>query len=159
MISSGEHEKTDQHVADASEESDHRTLDSFFDMIPIGFYQFKIIFLLGLANSSDAAEILAMSYINSETGWNDGFLSAAVFAGMLLGGLFAGMLADRLGRKPTLLIGLIMNAVAGVLSAGMPTAGALAAVRFVAGIGIGGTVPSIFTLAAELMPQQKEDFS
>ena len=46
-----------------------------------------------------------------------GVLSASVFVGMLLGGLVAGSVADRIGRKPCLLISLIINAVFAILSA------------------------------------------
>ena len=35
-----------------------------------------------------------------------GFLSAAIFIGMLFGGLLCGMIADRLGRRPCLLLSL-----------------------------------------------------
>lgn len=58
---------------------------------------------LGVANSSDASEILCLSYILSDVNFeasilngNDGgSLAAAVFFGMLVGGLLVGTM----GRK------------------------------------------------------------
>jgi VNT family MFS transporter (synaptic vesicle glycoprotein 2) len=121
-----------------------------------------IILSLGVANSSDASEILCISYILSDAAfeehmmedkaWKGSLLAAAVFFGMLLGGLFIGSLGDWFGRRPILMLGLMCNSVAGVLSAFAPDVLSLALLRCVAGIGIGTTVPPLFTLATELAP-------
>ena len=79
-------------------------------------------------------------------------LSAAVFIGMLFGGLLCGILSDAIGRKPCLLYSLTLNLIAGVASAFTPNITWLIVCRVVAGIGIGGSVPSVFTLGAELFP-------
>lgn len=81
-------------------------------------------------------------------------LSAAVFIGMLFGGLLCGILSDRIGRKPCLLYSLALNTVAGLASAFTPNIAWLIVCRVVAGIGIGGSVPSVFTLGAELFPSR-----
>ena len=144
-----------------------RNLDDFlensFQQTRIGLQQWKywcIMLSLGVANSSDASEILCLSYIlSNETfsehmlqGQSGGGLAAAVFFGMLVGGLFIGTLGDWFGRKPMLLVGLSCNVVAGLLSAVAPTVGVMSVLRCVAGIGIGATVPPLFTLATELAP-------
>ena len=79
-------------------------------------------------------------------------LAAAVFLGMLLGGLFIGSLGDWFGRRPVLMLGLVCNSLAGVLSAFAPDSFSLAMLRCIAGVGIGTTVPPLFTLATELAP-------
>lgn len=144
-----------------------RSLDSFlehaFQQTQIGLNQWKywsIMLCLGIANSSDASEILCLSYILSDKAFDEnmlqgnpgGVLAAAVFFGMLVGGLFVGTLGDWFGRKPVLLAGLSCNAVAGMLSAVAPTATIMSILRCVAGIGIGATVPPLFALATELAP-------
>lgn len=129
------------------------------------FTQWKywgLMLSLGMANSSDASEILCISYILSdrefnehilqESAWRGGLLAAAVFLGMLIGGLFIGTLGDWLGRRPMLLVGLLCNTIAGVLSAAAPDALTLSFLRCIAGIGIGATVPPLFTLVTELAP-------
>jgi MFS family permease len=132
-------------------------------------YRYWLIFLsLGLANSSDASEILCLSYILSEKrfedvilhdeAWRKSLLAAAVFLGMLMGGLFVGALGDWHGRRPMLLVGLTTNSVAGLLSALATDAISLSALRLVAGIGIGATVPPLFTLCSELAPPADRGF-
>lgn len=147
--------------------SDHRNLDEFletaFQQSRIGLRQWKywcVMLSLGVANSSDASEILCLSYILSEKSFSEqilqdksgGGLAASVFFGMLVGGLFIGTLGDWFGRKPVLLAGLGCNIVAGLLSALAPSVGFLSILRCIAGIGIGATVPPLFTLATELAP-------
>lgn len=71
---------------------------------------------------------------------------------MLFGGLLCGVLSDAIGRKPCLMYSLILNLVAGLASAFTPNIAWLIVCRVVAGVGIGGSVPSVFTLGAELFP-------
>mmetsp|Transcript_10769 Transcript_10769/g.25668 ORF Transcript_10769/g.25668 Transcript_10769/m.25668 type:complete len:673 (-) Transcript_10769:72-2090(-) len=130
-----------------------------------------IILSLGVANSSDASEILCISYILSDEQFQKdilrsqgsggeesgginrgGLLAAAVFFGMLIGGLIVGTMGDWIGRRPMLLLGLGCNAVAGVISAFAPDVLTLSFLRCIAGVGIGATVPPLFTLATELAP-------
>lgn len=138
-------------------------LEKAFQQTRIGARQWKfwgIILCLGVANSSDASEILCLSYILSDEafeanivkGRTGGVLAASVFFGMLLGGLFIGTLGDWFGRKPTLLVGLSCNVCAGILSAFAPTIAILSLLRCLAGVGIGATVPPLFTLVTELAP-------
>ncbi|CAB9501254.1 Synaptic vesicle glycoprotein [Seminavis robusta] len=132
-------------------------------------YQYWLIMLaLGISNSSDASEILCLSYILSDptfedkmlldSNWRGGMLAAAVFLGMLMGGLIVGTLGDFLGRRPMLMLGLNINMIAGILSACSPNVFVLTGLRMIAGVGIGATVPPLFTLVAELAPPSKRGF-
>lgn len=72
--------------------------------------------------------------------------------GLLLGSLCAGLLGDRLGRKPTL-IGCV--AVLGVFSLLAGLAGSplqLAVLRFLTGLGLGGGIPLAIALASDFAP-------
>lgn len=93
-----------------------------------------------------------------DSNWRGGMLAAAVFAGMLMGGLIVGTLGDWKGRRPMLIFGLCLNMVAGILSALSPNVIVLAFIRMVAGVGIGATVPPLFTLVAELAPPSERGF-
>lgn len=93
------------------------------------------------------------------------------YAGMMVGGLVAGFVGDRLGRRAALLgsmwgFGLLTVAAAfigtpsmlwfqrlldGVGLGGDPTS-ALTVLRFLAGIGLGGAMPNAAALAAEYVP-------
>lgn len=85
-------------------------------------------------------------------------MAAAVFLGMLLGGLLLGTLGDWVGRRPVLLLGLACNSVAGMLSAVAPNVYIMSMLRCVAGVGIGATVPPLFTLVTELAPPSQRGF-
>lgn len=119
------------------------------------------IFLsLSIANSSDASEILCLSYILAQPKFagmgptTSSLLAAAVFGGMLIGGLVVGALGDCWGRKSTLSAGLALTSICGLVSSATPSAGVLAMIRFGSGLGIGATVPPLFSLASELAPPQ-----
>ena len=129
-------------------------------------WKFWVVMLsLGVANSSDASEILCLSYILSDQRfldtillnetWRSGLLASAVFFGMLIGGLLVGTSGDRWGRHPMLLLGLCCNSVAGLLSALAQNVWHLSFLRCLAGLGIGATVPPLFTLVTELAPPSK----
>ncbi len=125
-----------------------------------------LMMALGVANSSDATEILCISYILADPIFQEtvqkshgaGLLAAAVFLGMLLGGLLVGTMGDRMGRKPTLLLGLTCNAISGILFALAPNFYVLSLLRCIAGFGIGATIPPLFTLTTELAPPSARGF-
>lgn len=140
------------------------------------FYLPLPLLALCIANSSDATEILMLSYLlanstfrhdmftpesrednNITTASMEGSLAASIFLGMLIGGTVLGFLSDHLGRRPILLAGLLTNAVAGFFSSLQiltPTISQLTFWRFIAGIGIGAGVPSLFSLASEWSPKE-----
>lgn len=116
-----------------------------------------ITFGLAIGNAADAVEILCVGYIMTELGdsitsADKEFLSAAVFMGMLFGGMLTGYISDRFGRKFALLLALGLNFLAGVASAFAPSVDFLIVCRVLGGIGIGGSVPAVFTLGAEVTP-------
>ena len=149
----------------------HRSIDSFMDeayqssLVFDPFSRFKlqmefwgIFVILGVCNCSDATEILALSYIlglddeksdfkqtilNNNLARNGGILASSIFLGMLVGGILVGVLGDEYGRKKVLVVGLIANCFAGIVSACAPNLIALACARFVAGVGIGGSIPPL----------------
>lgn len=122
---------------------------------------------LCIANSADATEILMLSYLLADSRFREEmfsedsssssmegaeYLASSIFAGMLIGGTVLGFLSDRIGRRPALLLGLLTNAVAGACSSlpiFAPSLIQLTMWRFIAGIGIGATVPPLFTLVSE----------
>lgn len=126
----------------------------------------SLMLALGVANSSDATEILCISYILADPVFQNtvlgdhgaGLLAAAVFLGMFLGGLLVGTLGDWIGRKPVLLLGLVLNAIAGILFALAPNFYVMSVLRCLSGFGIGATIPPLFTLATELAPPSARGF-
>ncbi|KAJ1406338.1 major facilitator superfamily domain-containing protein [Ochromonadaceae sp. CCMP2298] len=116
----------------------------------------KIALSLAMGNAADAVEIMCVGFIMTDMGgistYHKEFLSAAVFIGMLVGGLLVGYASDIVGRKPCLQYSLLLNTVAGLISAAAPNIEILIACRVVGGLGIGGSVPVVFSLGAEIFP-------
>jgi VNT family MFS transporter (synaptic vesicle glycoprotein 2) len=148
-----------------------RTLDVFLEDAyedktnGIKWQYWMVMLSLGVANSSDASEILCLSYILSDAqfqvsmlqneAWKAEMLASAVFFGMLVGGLIVGVFGDWWGRHPMLMVGLVCNSIAGILSAFAQNVWQLSILRCIAGLGIGATVPPLFTLVTELSPPSK----
>jgi len=107
-----------------------------------------------MAFGIDAA-LPAFDDLRSEFDLEQRGISAAVtgtvyFAGMALGQLVCGVLADRFGRMPILVGGLTLYAVAAAASAAAPTLEVLLVARFV--WGLGASAPSVlrFAIARDL---------
>ena len=97
----------------------------------------------------------ALPVIMKEWGVTRAAFSVAVafgLAGMAVGSLSAGMLADRLGRKPVLIGSIFLFGSSTLLIGYAPDVSTIAVIRFFAGLGIGATLPAAMALTAEFMP-------
>ncbi|WP_244813924.1 MFS transporter [Caballeronia sp. Lep1P3] len=74
--------------------------------------------------------------------------------GLTLGSFVFGPVADRFGRKPTLLVSIALFALFSLASAWADSIGMLIALRFLTGLGLGGAMPNAYTLAAEYCPNR-----
>lgn len=77
------------------------------------------------------------------------------FVGMLVGAFVFGRLADRIGRRPVLLMAVLIDACFGVASAFAPDFTWLLALRLFTGIGVGATLPVDYTMMAEFLPSDR----
>jgi AAHS family 4-hydroxybenzoate transporter-like MFS transporter len=97
----------------------------------------------------------AIPLIMQEWGTSRAAFSLAVasgLAGMAIGSLSAGVLADKFGRKP-ILIGSILLFGTSTMLIGLATdVPSIALIRFFAGLGIGAALPAATTLTAEFIP-------
>ncbi|WP_020673632.1 MFS transporter [Amycolatopsis nigrescens] len=78
-----------------------------------------------------------------------GLLGSLAFAGMLAGAMLAGRLADSMGRRRTVLACTAWFSVFTAACAIAPDPATFGAFRLLAGLGLGGLVPSASALAAE----------
>ena len=97
------------------------------------------------------------SSLIAETGWGltkatAGTIGSMAFVGMMIGAIFAGRMADSWGRRRTILGCAIIFSIFTILCAFAPNAAVFGALRLLAGIGLGGLVPSANALVAELVP-------
>jgi AAHS family 4-hydroxybenzoate transporter-like MFS transporter len=77
------------------------------------------------------------------------------YLGMMTGGAIAGLAGDRLGRKVALLWSMAVFGLMTVAVALVDNIGALGALRFLTGIGLGGAIPNAAALAAEYVPKRQ----
>lgn len=81
-----------------------------------------------------------------------GLLLSAGYLGMFVGALSCGILADRIGRKKTLLFTLSMMSVFTALNSLAPDPATMALLRFLAGVGLGGSLPQPGVYISEYIP-------
>ncbi|MBM4187061.1 MAG: MFS transporter [Gemmatimonadetes bacterium] len=75
-------------------------------------------------------------------------------AGMLVGGVLWGILADNFGRRSVLFGSIIMYSLANIANAFVQTVDQYAWLRFIAGIGLAGELGAGITLVAEIMSKE-----
>ncbi|MCU1517698.1 MAG: transporter [Pseudarthrobacter sp.] len=97
------------------------------------------------------------SSLIADTGWGlskatAGTIGSMAFIGMMIGAIFAGRMADSWGRRRTILGCAVVFSIFTVLCAFAPNAAIFGILRLLAGIGLGGLVPSANALVAELVP-------
>jgi AAHS family benzoate transporter-like MFS transporter len=85
-----------------------------------------------------------------------GAIGSMALTGMLVGALTVGALADVVGRRKALIACLSWFSLAMGLCALAPNPGALAAFRFLAGLGLGGVMPTTVALTVEWAPPRRQ---
>lgn len=123
-------------------------------------FHWLLLVVCGWANASDAVEILCVSFLlptarcDLKLSSSDmGLLTASIFLGMMVGGYMWGYLADQRGRRMILVLSLTVNGVFGSLASVAPWFWLFLLLRFISGIGVGGSIPVIFSYFSEFMPR------
>lgn len=81
------------------------------------------------------------------------FLLNAQMGGMLLGGIFWGVLGDKKGRLSTLFGSIALYSVANIANAFVTGIPSYAVWRFLAGLGLAGELGAAVTLVSEILPR------
>jgi benzoate transport len=123
---------------------------------PMSKWQISAIILCILLVSLDGFDVLSISFaapgIAMEWGINRaalGIVLSMELIGMGIGGFVLGHLADRFGRRPTILFSLTMMSAGMYLASVAASVTELSAIRLFTGIGIGGILASVNAMAAE----------
>ena len=134
------------------------TLDEAIDMVPIGKFHYRLLGMTGLTFMADALEVNLLSFISVCAGntWNlmeaeIASISSVVFVGIVIGSVFFGIFADRLGRRMGFLLASFIISFFGFLSGASPNYATLITFRAFTGFGVGG-VSVAFDLLAEFLP-------
>lgn len=84
---------------------------------------------------------------------------AAGLVGMGIGSAMAGLFADRFGRRWAVIASVFVFGAATCAIGLAPNVAAIAALRLIAGIGIGGALPTSTTITAEFTPARYRTFA
>ncbi|ALI53343.1 MULTISPECIES: MFS transporter [Lactobacillaceae] len=116
-----------------------------------------IFLIIGTAWLFDAMDVGLLSFImpivhqqwalsNSQTG----LISSVSTIGMVCGGFYFGHLADRIGRKNTLIATLLTFSIGNLILAISPGFYTFLGIRFFVGMGLGGELPVAATYIADI---------
>ena len=134
----------------------------FIDARPVGRYQVMVAIMCGLIVSVDGFDAQAMGYVAPA-------LTAALhiprsvlgsvissgLVGMMIGALISGPVADKVGRKPVLVVCALIFGVGSLFTASATSVEALTAFRVLTGLGMGGAMPNAIALTSEYMPGRR----
>ncbi|HEY7496979.1 MAG TPA: MFS transporter [Vicinamibacterales bacterium] len=87
------------------------------------------------------------------------FVLAAGMIGMMVGGAVAGIVGDRLGRRVALVGSVVVFGVMTGAASLVDDLRLLAALRLLAGVGLGGAMPNAAALASEYVPRRHRPFA
>lgn len=99
--------------------------------------------ILGAGTNPQSLKTIGMSLLNWQMG------------GMLIGGLFWGILGDRKGRLSVLFGSILMYSLANIANGFVNSVGWYAALRFISGFGLAGELGAGITLVSETMSKEK----
>lgn len=126
------------------------------DAAPMHRMQIIVVALCIALNALDGFDVLAISFaapgIATEWGIDRatlGIVLSMELFGMAAGSVLIGNLADRIGRRPTILACLVVMATGMFVAALSTSVVMLSVTRFVTGLGIGGMLSSTSAMVAE----------
>uniref|UniRef100_A0A8C9V7K9 Synaptic vesicle glycoprotein 2Bb n=1 Tax=Scleropages formosus TaxID=113540 RepID=A0A8C9V7K9_SCLFO len=127
-----------------------------------GRFQWTLFTVTGLALMADGAECFVVGFVlpSAEkdmclSNANKGMLGLIVYLGMMVGAFVWGGLADKLGRRKCLTMALAINCVFAFLSSFAQGYGFFLFFRLFSGIGIGGSVPIVYSYFSEFLSMDK----
>ena len=132
---------------------------------PMTSFQMVAVVICIALNALDGFDILAITFagpgITKEWGLGPGGLGIVIstgLVGMTIGSLTLAPMADTLGRRPIILLCLVLMTVGMLLSATVDSVMMLVVWRVLTGLGIGGMLASINAMVAEYANDERRDF-
>lgn len=137
-------------------------LGALIDRSPLGSLQIRAILLCAALFAVDGFDMQSIAFSIPAIAGDWGVAPAAfglalgtTVLGFAVGSAIFGSMADRFGRRPMLLVTAVLF---GVFTLGAATSGnilELSCWRALAGIGLGGAIPNLIALTAELSPARQ----
>jgi AAHS family 4-hydroxybenzoate transporter-like MFS transporter len=128
-------------------------------------YQYVVIAICFLCNMLDGMDVLIISYaaqsIAESWGLSPeklGVIFSSGLIGMSIGAIFLAPFADKLGRKPMMLLASVIMGVSIFLTSYADSINQLMLLRFISGIGIGIMMATTASITAENSPKETRGF-
>jgi len=132
----------------------------------MSWLQIGVVALCFLLNFNDGIDVLLVSFtgaeIMKEFGLNNaelGYIFSAGLGGMTAGCFILAPFGDRIGRRKIFLISLTLISLGMLLANFSNTYVLLLVCRVITGLGIGGILPNLATVAAEFSTDKTRDFN
>jgi AAHS family 4-hydroxybenzoate transporter-like MFS transporter len=131
------------------------------DNSKISAFQIGIFILCGLCLIMDGFDVQALGYLAPAIiqDWHIpmsemGPALSAALVGILVGSILFSMIADRVGRRPVLILATLFFSAVTLLTARVHNIPELRLIRFFAGMGLGGIMPNAVALVGEYSPRR-----
>ena len=142
------------------------SLRAKIEQSPMGAYQWMIVVMAAIMNLLDGFDVLALAFtataIRGEfglTGIELGYLLSAGLFGMTAGSLFLAPLADKIGRRPLLLMAVSLSAIGMLGSAFISQYQWLGFWRVITGLGVGGILVGTNVITSEYSSRKWRSFA
>jgi putative MFS transporter len=136
--------------------TDHRIV-ARIERLPLSSWHWHIGLIIGTGFFFDAFDAMAIAYTlpvlvgQWQLGPSQiGFVISVGFAGQLIGSVFFGWLAEKIGRVPCAMYALFIFSVMSLACAFAWNLPSMATIRFLQGLGLGGEIPVLATYVNEL---------
>lgn len=141
------------------------TISQIIDELGVTKYTFKVYLLVGLTLIFCGFSYMIISYTMPQMAaeWSltkvqTGSLASWSLLGLMIGGMIAGVISDRIGRKKSLAIFTLVFSLLTFPIYFVNSFQAFAVLRILGGIGFGACIPIAITLMAENVPSKNRGF-
>lgn len=141
-------------------------IQALLDRNPFSRLQWLVFAMMFLVIAADGYDTAAIGFIAPSLvqDWDIersalGPVMSAALAGLGIGALFAGPIADRFGRKAVLVCSVFLFGAFSYASALATSLDALTVLRFLTGLGLGAAMPNALTLMSEFAPARSRALS
>ncbi|MBF5006747.1 MFS transporter [Diaphorobacter caeni] len=135
------------------------SIPTLIDNERLGAFQWRVLILCFIIALFDGFDTQAIAFtgpailaaFNLPAGSLAPILTAGI-VGMTVGAMTLGMVGDRFGRRPTIMLSMAIFGFATLATAWSTDTNHILVLRFIAGLGMGGCTPVLLALAAEYGP-------
>lgn len=129
------------------------------ERLPISWCHYRLLLIHGFGWLFDAMDVGIITFVIAALArdWKlspkeAGLIVSVGMGGMFVGALFAGLAADRWGRKRVFQVTLLVFSISTLLCAFAWNVASMCIFRFLVGVGLGGELPVVSSLMSEFVP-------